>query len=189
VSRVRQIEGDRGLGAKLTEAVARYFFKLMAYKDEYEVARLFTRPEFKQRLQAAFEGDYTLKFHLAPPIFAKPDPVTGVPRKREFGPWVMTAFKVLAKLRGLRGTALDPFGRTEERRMERQLIADYERTVDELLAKLDRDNHATAIAIASVPDEIRGYGHIKLRTLKTAKANEADLLAAFRSPRSPAKAA
>ncbi len=189
VSRIRQIESDRGLGTKLTEAVARYFFKLMAYKDEYEVARLYTRPEFAQRLQATFEGDYTLKFHLAPPILAKPDPVTGVPRKREFGPWMMTAFKLLAKLRGLRGTALDPFGRTEERRMERQLIADYERTVDELLAKLDRDNHTTAVAIASVPDEIRGYGHIKLRTLKTAKANEADLLAAFRSPRSPAKAA
>jgi indolepyruvate ferredoxin oxidoreductase len=102
---------------------------------------------------------------------------------------MMTAFRLLAKLRGLRGTALDVFGRTEERRMERQLIADYERTVDELLAKLDRENHATAVAIASIPDEIRGYGHIKLRTLKTAKANEADLLAAFRAPRSPAKAA
>jgi indolepyruvate ferredoxin oxidoreductase len=189
VNRVRQIESDRGLGGKLTDAVARFYFKLMAYKDEYEVARLYTRPEFTQRLQATFEGDYTLKFHLAPPILAKPDPVTGVPRKREFGPWMMSAFKVLAKLRGLRGTALDVFGRTEERRMERQLIVDYERTVDELLAKLDRENHATAVAIASVPDEIRGYGHIKLRTLKTAKANEADLLAAFRAPRSPAKAA
>jgi indolepyruvate ferredoxin oxidoreductase len=189
VSRVRQVESDRGLGTKLTDAVARYFFKLMAYKDEYEVARLYTRPEFAQRLQATFEGDYTLKFHLAPPILAKPDPVTGVPRKRAFGPWMMTAFKILAKLRGLRGTALDPFGRTEERRMERQLIADYETTIGELLGKLDRDNHATAVAIASIPDEIRGYGHIKLRTLKTAKANEADLLAAFRAPRSPAKAA
>ncbi len=189
VNRVRQIESDRGLGTKLTEAVARYFFKLMAYKDEYEVARLYTRPEFTQRLQATFEGDYTLKFHLAPPVLAKPDPVTGVPRKREFGPWMMAAFKALAKLRGLRGTAFDLFGRTEERRMERQLIADYERTLDELLAKLDRDNHATAVAIAGIPDEIRGYGHIKLRTLKTAKANEADLLAAFRSPRAPARAA
>jgi indolepyruvate ferredoxin oxidoreductase len=189
VDRVRQVESDRGLGTKLTDAVARYFFKLMAYKDEYEVARLFTRPEFKQRLEAAFEGDYALKFHLAPPILAKPDPVTGVPRKREFGPWVMTAFRLLARLRGLRGTALDIFGRTEERRMERQLIADYEKTVDELLAKLGRDNHATAVAIASIPDEIRGFGHIKLRSLKTAKANEADLLAAFRSARTPAKAA
>ena len=189
VDRVRTVETDRGLGAKLTEAVARYAFKLMAYKDEYEVARLYTRPEFTERLQATFEGDYALKFHLAPPILAKPDPVTGVPRKREFGPWTMRAFKLLAKLRGLRGTAFDVFGRTEERRMERQLIVDYERTIAELLAKLDRDNHATAVAIASIPDEIRGYGHIKLRTLKTAKANEADLLAAFRSQRTPAKAA
>src|SRR5215470_1478336 len=189
VDRVRTVETDRGLGTKLTDAVARYAFKLMAYKDEYEVARLYTRPEFTERLQATFEGDYALKFHLAPPILAKPDPVTGVPRKREFGPWTMRAFKLLAKLRGLRGTAFDVFGRTEERRMERQLIVDYERTIDELLAKLHRDNHATAVAIASIPDEIRGYGHIKLRTLKTAKANEADLLAAFRSQRTPAKAA
>jgi indolepyruvate ferredoxin oxidoreductase len=189
VERARRIETDRGLGTKLTEAVARYLFKLMAYKDEYEVARLYARREFKRRLEGAFEGDYKLKFHLAPPILAKPDPVTGVPRKREFGPWIMTAFKWLAKLRGLRGTVFDPFGRTEERQMERQLIVDYEKTVDELLAKLDRDNHATAVAIASIPDEIRGFGHIKSRTLKTAKANEADLLAAFRSPRTPAKAA
>ena len=189
IDRVRQVEIDRGLGTKLTEAVARYAFKLMAYKDEYEVARLYTRPEFRQRLQATFEGDYKLKFHLAPPILAKPDPVTGVPRKREFGPWMMPAFKLLARLRGLRGTPFDLFGRTEERRLERQLITGYEQTVDELLARLGRDNHATAVAIASIPEEIRGYGHIKLRTLKTAKANQADLLAAFRSPRASVKVA
>jgi len=189
IDRVRQVEIDRGLGTKLTEAVARYAFKLMAYKDEYEVARLYTRPEFTQRLQATFEGDYKLKFHLAPPILAKADPVTGVPRKREFGPWMMPAFKLLARLRGLRGTALDVFGRTKERQMERQLITDYAQTVDELLARLGRDNHAVAVAIASIPEEIRGYGHIKLRTLKTAKANEADLLAAFRSPRPSVKVA
>ena len=116
----------------------------MAYKDEYEVARLYTQPDFAQRLSATFEGDYTLKFHLAPPVLAKPDPVTGVPRKRAFGPWMMSAFKVLAKLRGLRGTAFDFFGRTEERRLERQLIVDYERTIDELLGTLNRENHATA---------------------------------------------
>jgi len=161
----------------------------MAYKDEYEVARLYTRPEFMQRLQGTFEGEYSLKFHLAPPIFAKPDPVTGVPRKRAFGPWMMSAFKVLARLKGLRGTAFDVFGRTEERRTERQLIADYERTVEELLARLDRDNHAGAVAIAGTPDEIRGFGHVKAASLKQAKAKEAELLAAFRSPAPSARAA
>jgi indolepyruvate ferredoxin oxidoreductase len=120
---------------------------------------------------------------------AKADPVTGVPRKRAFGPWMMSAFKVLAALKGLRGTAFDVFGRTEERRTERRLVADYERTVDELLAKLDRDNHATAVAIASIPEEIRGFGHVKAASLKQVNAKEAELLAAFRSPMSSARAA
>jgi indolepyruvate ferredoxin oxidoreductase len=190
VDRVRAAETGQGLGTKLAEAVARYYFKLMAYKDEYEVARLYTRPEFLQHVNAAFDGDFKLRFHLAPPLISKPDPVTGEARKSEFGPWMLTAFRVLAKMKGLRGTALDLFGRTDERRMERQLIADYERTIEELLAKLDRDRHATAVAIASIPEEIRGYGHVKQRHLKAAKAREAELLAAFRSPASaPAKAA
>jgi indolepyruvate ferredoxin oxidoreductase len=189
VDRTRQVEADRGLGAKLAEAVARNYFKLMAYKDEYEVARLYTRAEFRQRLQGTFEGDYALKFHLAPPILAKPDPVTGVPRKRVFGPWMMSAFRVLAKLKGLRGTAFDVFGRTEERRTERQLIADYEHTVEELLARLNRDNHATAIAIAAIPEDIRGFGHVKAASLKQAKAKETELLAGFRSQAPSARAA
>jgi indolepyruvate ferredoxin oxidoreductase len=187
VDRVRAVESDRGLGTKLAEAVARYYFKLMAYKDEYEVARLHTLPESRQRLEAAFEGDFKLKFHLAPPILNKPDPVTGVARKSEFGPWVLAVFRVLAKLRRLRGGPFDLFGRTDERRTERQLIADYERTIEELLARLDRGNHAIAVAIASVPEEIRGYGHVKARHLKAAKAKEAELLATFRSP-APASA-
>jgi indolepyruvate ferredoxin oxidoreductase len=160
----------------------------MAYKDEYEVARLYTRPEYLRRLNATFEGDFRLKFHLAPPILNKPDPLTGEAKKSEFGPWVLTAFKVLARLKGLRGTALDLFGRTEERRTERQLIADYERTIDGLLAGLGRDNHATAIAVASIPEEIRGYGHVKARHLKAAKAKEAELLAASVAARTPAAA-
>jgi indolepyruvate ferredoxin oxidoreductase len=190
VGRVREAEAAKAHGTKLTEAVARYAFKLMAYKDEYEVARLYARPEFVQQLNAAFEGDFKLKFHLAPPLLNKPDPVTGEARKSEFGPWVLAAFRVLAKLKGLRGTALDIFGKTEERRMERQLIADYEKTVDGLLAKLDRERHATAVAIASIPEEIRGFGHIKMRSVKAAKAKEAQLRAAFESPApAPAKAA
>ncbi len=190
VDRVRAAETGQGLGTKLADAVVRYYFKLMAYKDEYEVARLYTRPEFLQRVNAMFDGDFKLKFHLAPPRLNKPDPVTGEAKKSEFGPWMLPAFKLLAKLKGLRGTAFDVFGKTDERRMERQLIADYERTIEELLAKLDRDRHATAVAIASVPEEIRGYGHVKLRHLKAAKAKEADLLASFRSRApAPAKAA
>jgi indolepyruvate ferredoxin oxidoreductase len=190
VNRVRDAEAAQGLGTKLGEAVARYYFKLMAYKDEYEVARLFTRANFMQRINAAFEGDFALKFHLAPPALNRPDPVTGIAKKSEFGPWVLTAFKVLAKLKGLRGTAFDVFGKTAERRMERQLIADYERTVEEILARLRNNNHATAIAIASIPEEIRGYGHVKMRHLQAAKAKEAELLAEFRSPApAPARAA
>jgi indolepyruvate ferredoxin oxidoreductase len=190
VDRVRSAEAAQGLGTKLTEAVARGYFKLMAYKDEYEVARLYSRPEFLQRIRATFDGDFRLKFHLAPPLLNRPDPVTGEARKSEFGPWMLGAFRVLAKLKDLRGTALDVFGRTEERRMERRLIVDYERTIDELLAKLDRERHATAVAIARIPEEIRGFGHVKMRNLKTAKEKEAALLAAFRSPApAPAKAA
>ena len=119
----------------LTEAVARYYFKLLAIKDEYEVARLYAESDFAERVAATFEGDYKLVFHLAPPLVAKPDPVTGVVTKRTYGPWMMSAFRVLAKMRGLRGTALDVFGRTAERRMERALPGEYETLVDELIAR------------------------------------------------------
>jgi indolepyruvate ferredoxin oxidoreductase len=182
VERVRQAETDRVGGTKLAEAVARCYFKLLAYKDEYEVARLFTRPEFRQRLDAAFEGDFKLRFHLAPPLLAKPDPVTGEPRKRAYGSWMMSVFRVLARLKGLRGTAFDVFGYSDERRTERRLIAEYEQTVETILASLNRGTHATAVSIASIPEEIRGYGPIKARHIKQAKAKEAELLAQLRTP-------
>jgi indolepyruvate ferredoxin oxidoreductase len=183
VDEVRQAEAQRAKGATgLTEAVVKYYFKLMAYKDEYEVARLYTSGEFEEKLEAQFEGKYELRFHLAPPLLAKRDPATGELRKAEYGPWVWRAFKLLAKLRFLRGSALDVFGRTEERRTERALIGQYEATVRELVGRLDRDNHALAVQIASIPEEIRGYGHVKERHLKAAKAKEAALLEAFRSP-------
>jgi indolepyruvate ferredoxin oxidoreductase len=183
VERVRQAESAKSKGQSgLAEAVARYYFKLLAYKDEYEVARLYADPAFMEKVKSQFEGDYKLHFHLAPPLFSKRDPVTGELLKAEYGTWVFSAFKVLAKLRGLRGTALDIFGYTPERRMERQLIADYETVVGEIAGKLGPDNHALAVQIASIPEEIRGYGHVKDASLKTAKAKEADLLAAFRSP-------
>jgi indolepyruvate ferredoxin oxidoreductase len=164
----------------LAEAVARYYFKLLAIKDEYEVARLFTQTDFVQRVAAQFEGDYTLKFHLAPPIVAKPDPTTGEPRKREYGPWMLSAFRVLARFKGLRGTALDFFGRTAERKRERALVGEYEALIGELLTKLAPHNLALAVDLARIPEQIRGYGHVKERHLMLAKQAETVLLDRFR---------
>ncbi len=190
VARVRAAEGAKVPGASaLTGAVARYYFKLLAVKDEYEVARLYAESDFGARVAAQFEGDYTLRFHLAPPLLAKTDPVTGVARKRTYGPWMMGAFRVLAKLRRIRGTALDLFGRTAERRMERALIGEYEMLIDELVAALASHNHALAIELAQLPELIRGYGHVKQRNVEAVKAKEALLLAAFRAPQGVSAAA
>jgi indolepyruvate ferredoxin oxidoreductase len=189
VERVREAEAHKAGGTELTEAVARCYFKLMSYKDEYEVARLYADPAFTSKIEGMFEGRYTLKFHLAPPIFSKPDPRTGQASKSEFGPWMMTALRVLAKLKRLRGTPFDLFGMTDERRAERRLIGEYEAAVNELLERLDRDNHKLAVEIAIIPDRIRGFGHIKRRHLDEAKRKEAELLAAFRASRPAAKAA
>jgi indolepyruvate ferredoxin oxidoreductase len=159
-------------GTPLTEAVARYLFKLMAYKDEYEVARLHTDPSFLAKVQGMFEGeagrDYKLVHHLAPPMIARTDE-RGQLVKQPFGPWMRTAFGVLAKLKGLRGTAFDPFGRTTERRTERALIGEYRACVDELLQGLTPANRALAVEIARIPEEIRGYGHVKERHLAAAR--------------------
>ncbi|MGI9154306.1 MAG: indolepyruvate ferredoxin oxidoreductase family protein, partial [Rubrivivax sp.] len=160
VERVRAAEAALGKGTALSEAVARYLFKLMAIKDEYEVARLHTDPAFTRKVESMFEGDYKLVHHLAPPAIAKRN-AKGELVKQPFGPWVRKVFPLLARLKGLRGGALDLFGKTEERRMERQLIEDYIKLLDEILGKLNGENHAAAVALASVPDEIRGYGHVK----------------------------
>jgi indolepyruvate ferredoxin oxidoreductase len=145
------------------------------------VARLYTDPAFKEKVAGMFEGDYQVKFHLAPPLFAKKD-AQGHLIKQEFGPWMMKAFGVLAKFKGLRGSALDVFGYTAERKMERALIGEYRQTVGSLLSKLSNDNMAQAVAIASIPEDIRGYGHVKERHLKAAKEKEAALLSAFNAP-------
>ncbi|KFI07962.1 indolepyruvate ferredoxin oxidoreductase family protein [Massilia sp. BSC265] len=171
--------GNRG--TRLTEAVARYFYKLMAYKDEYEVARLHTDPAFKAKIAGMFEGDIKLKFHLAPPLLAKHDK-EGRALKKEYGSWMMGAFGVLAKLKRLRGTPFDVFGYTAERRTERALIGQYRQTVEALLPKLSPENLPQAVAIASIPEDIRGYGHVKERHLKAAKQKEAALVAAFHAP-------
>jgi indolepyruvate ferredoxin oxidoreductase len=174
---VRDTEQQKAPGSTdLSEAVARYAFKLMAYKDEYEVARLYTTGDFQKRVAQQFEGDYKMRFNLAPPLLSKKN-ADGHLIKKEYGPWVFTVFKVMAKLRFLRGTALDVFGRTEERKMERQLIEDYFATMEGLLAKLDAGNVALAAEIASIPEHIRGYGHVKEAHLHKAKAKEAELLA------------
>jgi indolepyruvate ferredoxin oxidoreductase len=171
----------------LTEAVARYAFKLMAYKDEYEVARLYTSGDFEKRIREQFDGDFKLHFHLAPPLLAHRDS-EGKLRKGEYGSWVFGAFKLLAKMRFLRGGTFDIFGKTAERRSERALIDEYFATVDELLATLDWNNLALAVDIASVPEQIRGYGHVKHAHLGKAQARREQLLAAWRNPQA-AKAA
>jgi indolepyruvate ferredoxin oxidoreductase len=183
VGEVRRIEGEKGKGKTgFAEAVARNLYKLMAYKDEYEVARLYTDGTFLKQLREQFQGEYTMKFHLAPPLLAPRDPATGHLQKMTFGAWMMPAFKLLAKMKVLRGTPLDIFGRSAERKMERKLIDEYEATVKTLLNSLTPDNHALAVEIASIPDAIRGYGHIKDKAIAEAKAKEATLLKAWHDP-------
>jgi indolepyruvate ferredoxin oxidoreductase len=155
---------------------------VMAYKDEYEVARLYTQTDFVKRVAEQFEGDYKLTFHLAPPIMSEVDPVTGQAKKKVFGPWIMSAFKVLAKFKGLRGGAFDIFGYSAERKMERQLIEDYVKTVDDLLRGITADNYDTAVDIASIPEHIRGFGHVKHAHFVEAKKREDELIKKFHNP-------
>ena len=180
VEKVKAAEAKLGTSTKLSEAVARYLFKLMAYKDEYEVARLHTDKAFTDKIANMFEGDYKLVHHLAPPLTAKKN-AKGELVKQPFGPWMRSAFGVLAKMKGLRGTALDIFGKTEERRMERALIAEYRACIDELLSRLSADNLALAVEIARIPEEIRGYGHVKERHLKAARPKWDGLMAQWRA--------
>lgn len=184
VEKVRAREAEIVPGAdSLADAVARSLFKLMAYKDEYEIARLYTDGSFARQVETTFEGeDLRYEFHLAPPLLARKDPTTGVPRKMSFGPWMLKAFGVLRRMKGLRGTPLDIFGYTHERRTERQSIRDFEVLVGEIVEQLSAANHATAIGLAGLPQKIRGFGHIKERNFTAAKLEEAELLARFRNP-------
>ena len=180
----RAAPGQSGLG----EAAARYLYKLMAYKDEFEVARLHTDPAFLAQLDAQFKHGYTVKYNLAPPTISKRDPVTGELQKQQFGAWMLSAFKLLAKFKGLRGGTLDLFGKTDERRHERQMIEDYIKDLDDICTKLGPTNHAAAVALASVPDEIRGYGHVKEKSITAARVLQEQRMQAFRNPQ-PAKLA
>jgi indolepyruvate ferredoxin oxidoreductase len=190
---VRAAEAKVGAGdTALTEAVARNYHKLLACKDEYEVARLYSAPEFAAELAATFEGDYRLEFHLTLPWSRGATP-GAEPPKRSFGPWMMTAMKALARFKFLRGSALNPFGHSRERTRERELIADYEHMLAHILDTLDAPDTArlhAAVALARLPETIRGYGPVKDRSIIQAQARQKELMAAFdRRPDVTAKAA
>jgi len=177
LDRIRAAEAIKAPGKHgLAEAAARSLFKLMAYKDEYEVARLYSGGEFHKKLHQEFEGDFHLTFHLAPPIIGATDPNTGRPRKMEFGSYMMSAFRVLAALKGLRGTWLDIFSYFAERKLEVKMIGEYEKVLSDIAASLTPANHATAVALAELPLDVKGYGYIKDDNYKKAKAKEAVLL-------------
>ena len=181
VAKVEAAERAKAHGQRaLTEAAARNLFKLMAAKDEFEVARLYCDRSFAAEIAATFDGAPRLEFHLAPPILGRTN-ARGEPKKMAFGPWMMWLFKLLAAAKILRGTPFDIFGRMPERRLERQLRADYEALLDELVAGLRPDNHTLAVALAALPEKIRGFGHVRLQHIEAAKAEEAALLAQFRA--------
>jgi len=177
------VEKVRAKDEKLAEVVARNYAKLLAYKDEYEVARLHADPNFRKKIETMFEGDYRVFYYLAPPLFRRND------EKIRFGPWLLPLFKALRSLRFLRGSALDPFGYMEERRTERALIREYEDTVARLLARLNSQNAALALEIAAIPDEIRGFGHIKARNLAPARKKWQELLARYEAGQAAQRAA
>jgi len=182
VERAARAERERACGLEgLAETVARAYYRLLACKDEYEVARLYTDGRFERRLAETFGAVPRLELHLAPPLIARRDPLTGRPRKRAYGPWVLGALRLLARLRWLRGTPLDPFGYSAERRLERRLRRDYEALVEELCAGLDPASHALAVELAAVPLAVRGFGPVKARAAEAAEARQAELLARWRA--------
>ncbi|HET7775530.1 MAG TPA: DUF6537 domain-containing protein, partial [Azospira sp.] len=187
IEALRTVEARLDPATPLTLAAARAYFKLLAVKDEYEVARLHSRPEFLERLRETFAGepgrDYQLHFHMAPPLWAKPDPLTGRIKKREYGPWLLKALRVLARLRFLRGSLLDPFGHSAERRLERNLIGAYEADLERIQRHLEQgDTRPALLELAKLPEDIRGYGHIKARNAQAAEQRRQALLQQLASP-------
>jgi indolepyruvate ferredoxin oxidoreductase len=187
VEKAKAAEAARAPGKSgLADAVGRYLFKLMAYKDEYEVARLYADESFAKQVRREVDGEnLRLYVHLAPPLLARPDKTTGEPKKITVGPWIFPLFALLAKFKFLRGTVLDPFGYSEERRTERALVREYETMLEEVLARLNGENHHIAVGLAAIPEKIRGFGHVKMRHLKAAKADEAALLDQLRAGVAP----
>ena len=185
VKKARQAEQQLGNSElSLTRAVATYLYKVMAYKDEYEVGRLYSDPEFHQKLSEVFTGDYKLKFNLAPPIINRGLDALGRPRKTQFGGWMLSAFGLLAKFKFLRGTAFDPFGYLTDRLEERKLIADYKAMIDSLLPELKSENIETAVECARLPDQVRGYGVVKMESIEQYYELQAGLVHRFRNPAS-----
>ena len=168
-----------GNGNKFSTAVLNNYFKLMSYKDEYEVSRLYSSDEFINKIKEKFSGNYKINFYLAPPIFYKKDKVTGNPLKIKFGQWLLNLFKILSKFKFLRGTLFDPFGYLPERRKERKLVTDYKNTVLEIGKKLSINNYDIAVDIASFPDQIRGFGHVKEKNIRSAEECKNNLINAF----------
>jgi len=190
IERVRAAETKAGLGDALTFAVARSYHKLLAVKDEWEVARLFAAPEFQQALAREFEGDYRLHFHIGAWPFARTDPATGVMTKGEAGPWAMTAFRVMARLKSLRGTWLDPFRLSDERKLERRLLAEFEVDVEDLVARLTPATHSLAVRVIGAYETIRGYGRVKEASAADAARARANALHQLKAAEAPtAKAA
>jgi indolepyruvate ferredoxin oxidoreductase len=188
VDKVRKAEAAASpASAELSEAVAKNLFKLMSYKDEYEVARLYTDGSFAKKLSEKFDGNFRLKFYLAPPIFAKRDKA-GRLQKKEYGGWMLHAFHLLARLKFLRGTSYDPFGRTAERQMERRLVEDYFAMIDQRTAALTAAQIPLVTNLARIPEMIRGYGHIKEANIAKAIAEKARLEAELENSRFAAAA-
>jgi indolepyruvate ferredoxin oxidoreductase len=182
VTKVRNAATDRGFGDELPRAVAINYAKLLAYKDEYEVARLYTDGRFEKQLRDQFDGDFKISFNLAPPLLGGAKDALGRPVKRAFGAWMMPMFKILAGLRGLRGTAFDVFGRSADRKLERELITAYEQDVAAVLGALSPITLETAVELLSLPDRIRGYGPVKEKAATEARARHAQLIADLASP-------
>jgi indolepyruvate ferredoxin oxidoreductase len=182
VTQVRDAARNGGFGDELPRAVAISYAKLLAYKDEYEVARLYTDGRFEKQLRDQFDGDFKISFNLAPPILGGGTDALGRPLKRAFGAWMLPMFSVLAGLRGLRGTAFDIFGHSADRKLERELITDYEKDVANVLAALSSLTLDTAVELLSLPDRIRGYGPVKEKAAQAAKARHAQLVADLANP-------
>jgi indolepyruvate ferredoxin oxidoreductase len=182
VTQVRDAARERGFGEELPRAVAINYAKLLAYKDEYEVARLFTDGRFEDQLRDQFDGDFKISFNLAPPLLGGAKDALGRPKKRAFGAWMLPVFRMLAKMKGLRGTAFDIFGHSADRRLERDLIAGYEKDVAHILSVLSPLTLETAIEILSLPDRIRGYGPVKEKAVADVKARYAQLAIDLANP-------
>jgi len=189
IEQLARKEADHTKLVGITEFAAKYLFKLMAYKDEYEVARLHSDGVFKKKISEMFEGDYKIKYHLAPPLFSRKDPDTGHLKKAEYGSWMSLVFRSLSRLKFLRGTRFDIFGYTAERRMERQLIKDYIEIIDKIVESAEVINADVVRELLALPDEIRGFGHVKEANVTAVKVKWDALVSRLTEPQSEKLAA